>query len=98
MAETAILIIPKETYAEIDIMRGSEKIGFAEVSGTELCRFNIFEPFQNKGYGQEALKQLIERYGIDELCVATDNDRAMHIYEKAGFVITKTYVNKMERV
>ena len=93
-----ISIIPKETYTEIDIMKGSEKIGFAEVSGTELCRLNIYEPFQNKGYGQEALKQLIEKYGINKLCVVSDNDRAFHIYEKAGFQIAETYMNKMERI
>lgn len=97
MNQKQISVIPKETYTEIDIMKGSEKIGFAEVSGTELCRFNIYEPFQNKGYGQEALKQLIEKYDINKLCVVSDNDRALHVYEKAGFVITKTYMNEMKR-
>lgn len=92
-----ISLVPKETYTEIDIMKGSEKIGTAEVSGNELCRFNLYEPYQDMGYGQKALEQLIEKYHITKLCVVNDNDRAIHVYEKAGFRKTKTYMYEMER-
>lgn len=92
-----ISLTTKETYTEIDIMKGSEKIGTAEISGNELCRFNLYEPYQDMGYGQKALEQFIEKYHITKLCVASDNDRAIHVYEKAGFKKTKPYMYEMER-
>ncbi len=46
---------------------------------------------QNKGYGTEALKRMIE-YGFNEggfrriyLGVYVDNPRAIHVYEQCGF-------------
>ena len=84
-----IQIEERETYIEINIMRDEQKIGRAEVelSKKYLACFEIYEPFQNKGYGQNALKQLIEKYDIQYLSVKKDNARAIHVYEKAGFVI-----------
>ena len=52
----------------------------------------ISEEFQNKHYGLEALKRLIE-YGFNELnleeislTVYSNNYRALHLYEKIGFI------------
>lgn len=46
---------------------------------------------QDKGFGQEALRRMID-YGFDDLgleriylAVYTDNPRAAHVYEKCGF-------------
>jgi ribosomal protein S18 acetylase RimI-like enzyme len=62
-----------------------------------LERFTIFEPYQNKGYGQQVLSDLIDTYGIRKLWVRSDNERAIHVYEKAGFSRTKEAMFEMER-
>jgi ribosomal protein S18 acetylase RimI-like enzyme len=62
-----------------------------------LERFAIFEPYQNKGYGQQVLSDLIDTYGIRKLWVRSDNKRAIHVYEKAGFSRTKETMFEMER-
>lgn len=52
----------------------------------------IDERFQNKGYGTEALQQVLNllkqegRYGGVEVCVNRDDIIAIHVYEKVGFV------------
>lgn len=55
----------------------------------------INEEFQNNHYGLEALKRFIE-YGFDELKlkeiylgVYSNNDRAIHLYKKLGFITYK---------
>ncbi len=78
----------KEHFIEIDIMLSDGTvIGTAEIEPREkmLERFVIFEPYQNLKYGQQALFDLIDTYGIRKLWVRSDNAKAIHIYEKFGF-------------
>lgn len=53
----------------------------------KISYFVIYEEYQNKGYGQQALTQfltLISERPI-QLEVALENKRAIHIYQKFGF-------------
>ena len=77
-----------DTFIELNLeLPDGTLIGTAEVEPNKkmLERFVIFEPYQNKGYGQEVLSELISEYGIDNLWVRSDNERAIHVYEKFGF-------------
>ena len=90
----------KEHYIEIDIkLSNGTLIGTAEIEPNEkmLERFVIFEPYQNKGYGQRVLHDLIDSYGIKKLWVRSDNEKAIHIYEKAGFRKNKETMFEMTR-
>lgn len=93
----AIYLEENETFIEVKIVLDKQEIGRAEIkaNNNELCYFQIFEPFQNKGYGQEALKLLIEQYRIKTLNVRYDDERAKHIYKKFGFKMDKTSYYEM---
>ena len=58
----------------------------------ELQQFMIDQRFQNKGYGTEALRQILEilqqehRFSGVEVCVNREDTAAIHVYEKVGFV------------
>lgn len=60
----------------------------------DLQQFMIDQYFQNKGYGTEALKQIIERlkkdgkYNCVEVCVNKADAPALKLYEKVGFADT----------
>lgn len=89
-----------EHFIEIDIkMSDGTLIGTAEIEPNEkmLERFVIFEPFQNRGFGQQVLSDLIDVYEIKKLWVRSDNEKAIHIYEKAGFSRGKETMFEMER-
>jgi RimJ/RimL family protein N-acetyltransferase len=94
-----VTIKEQETYVELELFDGETKIGNAEVdvANKMLSRFEIYEPYQNKGYGTEALKQLIDKYNIDVLWVRSDNKRAIHVYEKCGFEIDESTMYSMVR-
>ena len=95
-----MILEEKEHYIEIDIkLSDGTLIGTAEIEPNEkmLERFVIFEPYQNKGYGQKVLSDLIDTYGIKKLWVRSDNERAIHIYEKVGFIKTKETMFEMCR-
>ena len=57
----------------------------------ELCRIMIDKPYQNKGYGTQAIKMVLDemkaRFGCKEVYLSTDpeNVRGKHVYEKVGF-------------
>lgn len=90
----------KEHFIEIDIkLSDGTLIGTAEVEPNEkmLERFVIFEPYQGKGNGQQALSDLIDAYEIKKLWVRSDNEKAIHIYEKAGFSRSKETMFEMCR-
>lgn len=89
----------KEKYIEIEIKKNGIIVGKAEVEPNQhmLARFEIFEPYQNKGYGTEALEALINEYKINNLWVRADNNRAIHVYEKCGFKKSKTTMYEMMR-
>jgi len=95
-----MILEEKEHYIEIDIkLSDGTLIGTAEIEPNEkmLERFVIFEPYQNKGYGQKVLSDLIDTCGIKKLWVRSDNERAIHIYEKLGFRKSKETMFEMER-
>lgn len=87
-----------ELYQEIELFDGDTKIGEAEVDikGKMLSRLNIYEPYQNNGYGTKVVMKLVDKYGIDCLWVNADNARAIHVYEKCGFKISKPTMYLME--
>ena len=55
-----------------------------------LWRFMIDQRYQDKGYGQAALDEIIRYFkdnGADRLYLSTEpeNERGLHVYHKAGF-------------
>lgn len=56
-----------------------------------LCEFMIDRRFQGRGFGQSALKLVLEhcrreaKFPCVEVCVKKENAAAIHVYEKAGF-------------
>ena len=57
----------------------------------ELCRIMIDYHYQNKGYGTQAIKMILDemksRFGCKEVYLSTDpeNKVGKHVYEKVGF-------------
>ncbi|WP_373711389.1 N-acetyltransferase family protein [Jeotgalibaca porci] len=64
---------------------------FGANTDTWIDRIIIDETFQGKGYGKEAMKQLIKivakEYGVDTiyLSIVEENEVARHLYESMGF-------------
>lgn len=60
----------------------------------DLQQFMIDRHHQNKGYGTEALRLILEmletegKYNCVEVCVNKEDRAALHVYEKAGFADT----------
>lgn len=67
-------------------------IGSAEIKYPEMIlnNFKIYSEYQNKGYGQEAIRQFIDDFGVTNLWVDSENKIAKHIYKKNGFVVDNT--------
>ena len=87
-----------ELYQEIEIFADGIKVGEMEVDlkNKMLSRLAIFEPYQNKGIGQQVVSLAKEKYGCSCLWVRADNDRATHVYEKLGFKKVKPTMYLME--
>lgn len=87
-----------ELYQEIEIFADGIKVGEMEVDlkNKMLSRLAIFEPYQNKGIGQQVVALAKERYGCNCLWVRYDNARAIHVYEKLGFQKVKPTMYLME--
>ena len=96
-SEPIVQIKKTNTYIEHEIVVDGKVIGTAEIEPNEkeLSRLTIFEPYQNHGYGTRVIKSLIARYGIQTLWVRSDNERAIHVYEKCGFVRSKETMFQM---
>lgn len=94
-----IEIKENELYQEIELFVNDQKIGEAEVDikGKMLSRLSIFPPYQNKGYGTQVVKLLNEKYGCNVLWVNADNERAIHVYQKNGYEISKATMYLMKR-
>lgn len=75
-----------ETFIEYDIIVDGTEVGNVEVcvEKGQISRLVIYEPFRDKGYGTEVVKQLASD-GYTSLWVRSDNPRAIHVYEKCGF-------------
>lgn len=76
-----------------DSFIGNIELGSVKDRTAELG-IAISGSMQDKGYGKEAIKRILE-YGFDELKlqrvtlnVHKDNPRALHVYEKLGFKIS----------
>lgn len=85
-----------ETYIEHDIIVDGVKVGTVELCPErhEIARLVIFEPYQNKGYGTQVVKELVQN-GYKSLWVRSDNSRAIHVYEKCGFKRGETRMFEM---
>jgi N6-L-threonylcarbamoyladenine synthase len=62
----------------------------------EIANFNVLESYQNKGIGNKLIKSVIDKSKEKEnitLEVRCDNKKAIHIYEKYGFIKTATRKN-----
>ncbi len=81
------------------IMDDTQMIGVAlvrdftdEPLNYDLQQFMIDRQFQNKGYGTEALRQILNllkqegRFDGVEVCVNHEDASAIHVYEKVGFI------------
>lgn len=88
----------REIFIEDDIIVDGTKVGELELcpERNEISRLVIFEPYQNKGYGTEVVKELINK-GYTSLWVRSDNPRAIHVYKKCGFVKSETHMFEMVR-
>lgn len=87
-----ITIRESECFKEFDICLGNKVIGTAEIKYPEMTlnNFKIYSEYQNMGYGQEAIKQFVDDFGVTNLCVDSQNAVAKHFYEKNGFVVDDT--------
>lgn len=60
----------------------------------DLQQFMIDQQYQGKGYGTEALRIILSelgkerKYNCVEVCVKKDDNAALRVYEKVGFVDT----------
>lgn len=87
-----------DSIIAFDIYKDNDLIGFAMLKyygeGYFLWNYAIDSKYQGKGYGTNALKNLLlflkENYGTHEVSTTYlwGNERAKHIYEKVGFIIT----------
>ena len=91
-----MLIEKTDTFIEHDIIVNDTKVGTVELcpERSEISRLIIFEPYQNNGYGTEVVKEL-KKQGYNSLWVRSDNHRAIHVYEKCGFVKGKVQMFEM---
>ena len=71
---------------------GFTMFGFCEEEDFyELCRIMIDKHYQNKGYGTQAIRMILDemrsRFGCKEVYLSTDPENAVgrHVYEKIGF-------------
>ena len=71
----------------------------------EIANFNVLETYQNKGIGNRLLEDLINRYRNNKtnitLEVRSDNEKAIYLYEKYGFIkkaIRKNYYNNADGI
>lgn len=85
----------------IGIVADDKPVGLALVKDMDeepacydLQQFMIDKDFQGKGYGSKALDLILNelkdehKYNNVEVCVKMDDAKAIHVYEKAGFVDT----------
>ena len=70
----------------------------------EIANFNVLDKYQNKGIGTKLLDYLIKKYTDIvniTLEVRCDNTKAIHLYEKMGFIkkaIRKGYYNGVDGI
>lgn len=69
----------------------------------EIANFNVLEEYQNHKIGSKLLEYLINKYqnSVDNITleVRCDNEKAIHLYKKYGFIkkaIRKNYYNGVD--
>ena len=61
--------------------------GFAGVAGHKLEMLFLHPDFRGKGYGKVLVRHLIDKKGVDYVCVNEQNPAAAGFYEHMGFRI-----------
>lgn len=103
--ENIKICIGYPTATAFDIYRSDELIGFALLNEFDkgcyfLWDYAIGTEYQNRGFGTQALIELIEymknNYGLRTMTTTYiyGNTRAKHVYEKVGFVETDEVNNE----
>ena len=71
----------------------------------EIANFNVLDYFQNKGIGSKLIDYVIKKYQNKyqniTLEVRSDNEKAIHLYKKKGFIekaIRKNYYNGIDGI
>lgn len=94
----------------LGIFNEDEMIGFLlydydeELNGWSFSRFMIDIKYQNKGFGRKALEKFLEYFHSKfpnkslYTSVEIDNDIAIKIYQKYGFVIKSSFEYAIEDV
>ena len=94
----------------LGIFNEDEMIGFLlydydeELNGWSFSRFMIDIKYQNKGFGRKALEKFLEYFHSKfpnkslYASVEIDNDIAIKIYQKYGFVIKSSFEYAIEDV
>lgn len=84
-------IVKKLTVEAVNFIVDGHRVGGADVekNGDDIWveNFTITPEYRGKGYAQQAIKMLIDSFGINTLTCAVDKKVAIHIYEKFGFEI-----------
>ena len=68
-----------------------------DIKNKMLSRLSIYEPYQNKQIGTKVVADLTKEYGLTNLWVNADNERAIHVYEKCGYRKVKPTMYLMKR-
>ena len=94
----------------LGIFNEDEMIGFLlydydeELNGWSFSRFMIDIKYQNKGFGRKALEKFLEYFHSKfpnkslYTSVEIDNDIAIKLYQKYGFVIKSSFEYAIEDV
>lgn len=84
--EGKVEIRKTDTFIEYDIVKDDVVVGSVELNPErhEIARLNIWKPYQDYGYGTQVVKDLVKQ-GYTSLWVRSDNEKAIHVYEKCGF-------------
>ena len=94
----------------LGIFNEDEMIGFLlydydeELNGWSFSRFMIYIKYQNKGFGRKALEKFLEYFQSKfpnkslYTSVEIDNDIAIKLYQKYGFVIKSSFEYAIEDV
>lgn len=59
------------------------------INGTQIVEVYVDTFFENQGIGAKLVEYAIEQMNCDWLWVLEKNTRAVHFYEKHGFVLTE---------
>ena len=109
MIPTDVRIKENELYQEVELFIGNTKVGEAEIEVTKhmLSRFVIYEPYQNKGYGRQALGLILDfirsaparQAKYVWLCYGLDNVVARKLYASIGFKeVPEAYLEEDEEM